>query len=537
LYKVLIIDDEEPVREAIKILGDWERHGIDTILEATDGKKGIRKVQECRPDIILVDMRMSEMDGVEVLKAVEKDYPEICSIVISGYNDFEYTRQAIKSKVVDYLLKPVNEEELNNALAKATELLNERSKKQSEEKNRIIEKIFASIADKSFDIRNYPDYLKIIGAQDNNRDFVVVVHRIMNLETLSVKYFRQDAERLYPAVIKSMDIARDEGMECFSCRNPKDGREIITVVSSEKSKRETVKSILNENFKKVNEELQRRYEAVCISAVGSLCPEAAAIGESYQAAKDILYSVNLINNRERVYTQFVNARNVENIYITSKIPLIKSALESNNRNLTRHILSEHLAKIKESGYLSVKDACKSINIFISIMGDIALSMGAPLPLPVEGYDIRLKSMGIHADFNDFEGFESIMYSVMDFFSDRIRKNLAAFNNFDIRVIKDYIDINYFEEIRITMFSDKYFLSREYLMKLFKQKYGCGIYEYVQKVRMEKAKELLGDAGIKIQDISQMVGYSDHNYFSKAFRHYYDMTPSEYRAKTCTHFYP
>ncbi|MNV39175.1 Xylose operon regulatory protein [compost metagenome] len=96
-------------------------------------------------------------------------------------------------------------------------------------------------------------------------------------------------------------------------------------------------------------------------------------------------------------------------------------------------------------------------------------------------------------------------------------------------IKSYVDNRYYEDIKISVFTDKYFLSREYLMKLFKARYGYGIHEYVQKVRMDKAKELLGDPDLKIQEISEMLGYRDKNYFSKAFRNYFDCSPSEYRS--------
>ena len=79
-----------------------------------------------------------------------------------------------------------------------------------------------------------------------------------------------------------------------------------------------------------------------------------------------------------------------------------------------------------------------------------------------------------------------------------------------------------------MFADKYFFSKEYLTRQFKARYHCGIYEYVLQVRMERARELLLDPGIKIQDISQRVGYSDNNYFSKAFRTYYGISPTAFR---------
>ena len=98
----------------------------------------------------------------------------------------------------------------------------------------------------------------------------------------------------------------------------------------------------------------------------------------------------------------------------------------------------------------------------------------------------------------------------------------------VRVIKEYIDSNYCQNIKITMFAEKYYFSIEYLTKLFRNKYGFTIYEYVLKLRMERAKELLADENNKIIDIAERLGYADNHYFSKAFRTYYHISPSQYR---------
>lgn len=95
-------------------------------------------------------------------------------------------------------------------------------------------------------------------------------------------------------------------------------------------------------------------------------------------------------------------------------------------------------------------------------------------------------------------------------------------------IKDYVDKNYCEEIKISMFSEKYFVSKEYLSKLFKKKHGCGIYEYALNLRMSRAKELLLDPKLQIQQIAERLGYSNSNYFSKAFKNFYNLSPSEFR---------
>jgi two-component system response regulator YesN len=128
---------------------------------------------------------------------------------------------------------------------------------------------------------------------------------------------------------------------------------------------------------------------------------------------------------------------------------------------------------------------------------------------------------------NFELFKKYLLDVTELFYSLARKQMKN-DNLNIYEIKEYIDSNYCQEIRISLFTDKYFLSREYLMKLFKNEFGCGIYEYVLRVRMEKARELIADPTVKIHSIAQMLGYSDNNYFSKAFRNYFGISPSDYR---------
>ncbi len=98
----------------------------------------------------------------------------------------------------------------------------------------------------------------------------------------------------------------------------------------------------------------------------------------------------------------------------------------------------------------------------------------------------------------------------------------------VAIIKDYVESNYATNFKITMFAEKYFFSIEYLTKLFKSKYGYSIYEYVLKLRMERAKELLAQEENKIVEIAERLGYADNHYFSKAFRNYYGISPSQYR---------
>lgn len=119
MYTLLIVDDESWTRETVKALVDIESLEITKLIEATNGEEAIKKIKTEKPDFIMTDMKMPGIDGIKLLEVIEKDYSDIPTIVLSGYQDFVYTRQAIKSGVIEYLPKPVDEIELNEALKKA----------------------------------------------------------------------------------------------------------------------------------------------------------------------------------------------------------------------------------------------------------------------------------------------------------------------------------------------------------------------------------------------------------------------------------
>ncbi|WP_171056111.1 response regulator [Paenibacillus sinopodophylli] len=118
MHKVLIIDDEPWSRTVIKALGQWDTMNLSVVGEAEDGKSGLRSMEELSPHIVITDMRMPGVDGVELLEQLNQKFPQVKIIVMSGYDDFAYMKQAIRSKAVEYLLKPVDPDELIAALRK-----------------------------------------------------------------------------------------------------------------------------------------------------------------------------------------------------------------------------------------------------------------------------------------------------------------------------------------------------------------------------------------------------------------------------------
>jgi two-component system response regulator YesN len=120
-YRAVIFDDEPWSREVVKSLGRWDELGLEVVGEADDGNAGLRSIAELGPDIVITDMRMPGMDGTELLRRIATEHPNVRIVVMSGYDDFAYLRQALQSRAEDYLLKPIDPDELNRTLRACVE--------------------------------------------------------------------------------------------------------------------------------------------------------------------------------------------------------------------------------------------------------------------------------------------------------------------------------------------------------------------------------------------------------------------------------
>ena len=116
LYRIMLVDDEEEVRKAMIRKMDWESLGFTVVGDAENGQDALEKIEQLEPDVVMTDIRMPYMDGLTLTARIREKYPSIKILIFSGYDDFEYAKQAIKLKVTEYILKPVNGEELASIL-------------------------------------------------------------------------------------------------------------------------------------------------------------------------------------------------------------------------------------------------------------------------------------------------------------------------------------------------------------------------------------------------------------------------------------
>jgi two-component system, response regulator YesN len=183
MIKTLIVDDEKWTRETIKMFGKWENYGIAAIKEAADGQEGLNVIEQWSPDIVITDMKMPGVDGMELLRIVAERYPQIKLIVASGYDDFNYMRQAIRSKVNEYLLKPINADDLNSALEKCTNEIQSQSRTQLKPFSFINKDISTLVMDFKKTIVSFLDELNLEGFENTMQRFFNELKKVNGVDT------------------------------------------------------------------------------------------------------------------------------------------------------------------------------------------------------------------------------------------------------------------------------------------------------------------------------------------------------------------
>ncbi|MFD1772459.1 response regulator [Paenibacillus rhizophilus] len=532
MYKVLIVDDERPVRTAIRLAGEWEKLAVSEIAEAPEARTGLELLKEWKPDIVLVDIKMPVMDGMEMLRRASTEHPEAKYIIISGFDDFEYARQAIQYRVVDYLLKPVDKVELNRSLRQAIlQLDEERKDRETEQHQRMMnnlslplfkEKLLTMIIEGD---RVHPpiieDYKKLTSMTKQGVLYGCAIIQLLNFNSVCATRFKGDSFSCYFALTNMIDECCAPWSQGFSFRSYKSDHEIIVVL--EIGDHPEPKDFSAAKITEIIVSLQNLFGFSSIAGVGSFSPSFEQLSGSYSEAHAVKSSINILNSENRVFTEIQTGRKAVISSIMNKKELLIRAFESGNIEFTRGIVSRYFEHVKQAGYFSMDDASRAAAEFILMIEDIALQLGIP-----EDLQGKPMSYGTVQAYPSFEDFSEFVFRVIALVFDRIQVGLKGSETFNIIRIKNYIDDNFFNDIHLTMFSEQYYLSKEYLSRLFKERFGFGIYEYVLKVRMDKAKEMLDDPAIKIQLISSKVGFNDNAYFSKAFKKYSGLSPSEYR---------
>lgn len=513
---LLIVDDEDLTREGILSSIDWNTLGIHNIYQADDGINGLALVRKYKPEIILSDVRMPRMNGIEMAEKIREIVPDSHIIFMSGYSDKEYLKAAIRLKAVSYVEKPLQPSEVEDAVKEA--ISNDRMLQlQKDSASRQLRDISEKLAIKvthpipDSELTSVEETFEKLGFPLRQASyFTTIIIKIMN---------RNNPESLnLPDNIPSILESAAEKMQMHGIYARKTDEYILYHVFSPER---PLPSLLLKLADQLSDYLTERCHFYI--AVGKTVSGITRIFDSYNTAVVLLqhsffYAYNTVLEPEKD-----SAPKTQPPYSDPAAPF-HEALSSKNIEDARSVANRLYSSLLNSRSILPNHARDLYyKLFAELYESAALNY-------IQLSEINGGSETI-TDYisrsNNLDSLHKLLMDKTELFFASLEK--GAEKNSTVFLIKDYISKNYQNEaLSVKDISEHVFLSASYVCTVFKNETGKTLNQYLTEYRMEKAKKLLRDPRYKITEVSSRVGYSDGNYFGKTFRKYAGLSPSEYR---------
>lgn len=526
MYSILIVDDEPAVRQAILLMCDLEKFEIDQVYEADNSRQALELCRRERPDIVLTDIQMPGMDGLSFLRQAVNEFPGTRFAILSGFDSFSFMREAVRLSISDYLLKPVTRDDLEELMTKLTGELEQHQRRASDYQTSFLERYINDIAcDRSNPLMFYSKSQNFLF--DQPECFQLGIVKLLNIRQIVDQGRADSLTGAQSLAVHELRGALGAGRMMEALINYKQPDECFLLVRRKRAAdpSEFTCAQIQVALKKLHTQLSLRTVAV-VSCLDKFNPN--RILSAYASVHELLYDVNVFGALSRVYPPgFVPERTVtSSLYGLEE--LLVNACQSGALESAMAIVHAELGQLAKSHYYSIRLHKKLIDEFVLMINGIFRStQRQKILVGITRYD-REAILHCDCDLDSLSRlFDGMLRHACSIINDE--HGGQAVENTSIHLIKEYIDQNYDKRIHLEMFSQRFFVCKEQLSRLFRKAYGCGIYEYLLQVRMRHAAGLLLHTNRKVHDIGRAVGYEDFNYFSKAFKSNFGISPAKYRA--------
>jgi len=529
LYKVMIVDDEVGVRNSIKAKINWKAAGFQIDLEAGNGEQALRLLNENPlPDLIISDIRMPQMDGIAFITALKDRFPLIRTVFLSGHSDFEYMKAAIQLGVNDYLLKPVARSDLSDLLSKlAVELAEDRFLEQKKQSDQLKSKqqlqilqeqmLLQLVNNEMFSLtavkeRFHQLQLSALVADDLLMQIVSVEMRIpigrlgvwndrKDLLNLSFHMLCREAVEKWSRIFPFQDVSQPAMMHFL----------ILLDGSNE-----------TDGFGgRFVRELKRQIKQYL------RLDSVAGVGDPIKGLKQIKngYASSMLSWNQSTIDEIVGSGDLRTLDLSDSFtPELERKLTNAIEHLDMRTFNNHMQDIIYTDMPMIAFTFMTFRIillFNSIANKFELGDAS---LKKHLHDCQMTVWEHRSREQVMEQLEQLAQMVMN----EVRKTRFTGGQNLAEAIRKYVEANYSFELTLSSLAVMFHLNETYLSGLFKQNAGMTFSDYVTKLRMTKAEELLSEKELKLTDIATLVGYSSSSYFSTSFKKYYGTSPKEYR---------
>ena len=531
MLKVFLVEDEIIMREGIKKNIDWEGEGFEFVGDASDGELAYPMIQKTKPDILISDIKMPFMDGLELSRLVKQELPDTKIILLSGYDEFDYAKEAIEIGITDYLLKPISGAELIKVIKGVGQKIEaERAKrankgKAPDEKFAARQRLFRHIVSGRYSFAEVLKEAKELGielAADHYNIMLLQVFDEEEEEALAEKQkkFEQILEEL-SGKTENIIIAKQSRAEYDFVLK---GTDEITV-------EEITENVTNQLKTFFDAEKSLSY----VAALGKPVERFSELQQCYEKA-NLCFSKRYSVERNQILKE--EPKDEIPPEILEDVKLGELNISGLNRKQVEQFLytgtKEEISDFVETYFSQIGNAnVQSILLRQYVMMDLYVVAASVLEKSgYKGQDLVERC----GDAKDMAAYLSSIEQTKDYIKKlfetviELREN-AADNKYESIMLKAkaYINDNFEKDgISLNTVAAEVNLSPSHFSTIFGQETGETFVEYLTRIRMEKAKELLRTTGMKATDIAFEVGYRDAHYFSNLFKKTQGCTPREYR---------
>jgi two-component system, response regulator YesN len=512
--RILIVDDEPLVRIGIKSAIDWEAQGVDIVGEAGDGEEALRMITETEPDVVLLDIKMPKMDGIEVLRAIKDRQLPVQAIVLSSFDDMTYVKEALKLGALDYFHKPdMNERELTAMLKSVREQFGSRGTPAQTGTgavgNRKEQILYGALHGHVHDLHE-------TGLKEGN--MYVVLFKIKDYHTVIQRYAKESESILPNTVLNVVSeiLSKEKEVEYLQLDEQ---CSVVFISNSELKSLLASLTRVNKMVQMISSALKRFVNIDIVLGISDWFADFDSIQKGYEQAGTALAHQFYNPDTSIFYYQHLKQKS-EGVYKQADAYLsqMKSALREEANDRFMELLSKWEAFLEQEECMEEKDVRKVYEGLLFMIGESTGTPGGTVQEDVTA-------------FEEIHHFQQLSAAYRARFEERFKnRNHLEMKGYSLltRNIMEYTEEHYPESLSLKLFGDLFHVSPNYVSRLFKQEVGQGLFDYINELRIEKAKILLKDYRYKIYDVAEMVGFNNQAHFAIVFQKYTGFSPKQYR---------
>lgn len=534
MYRVLLVDDEILVRDAIRKRIDWEGLGYELAGDCQNGKEAIEFVKTHSVDVVLTDICMPYVDGMELSHFLHDNYPEILIVIFSGFGEFEYAKKAIQYNVSEYLLKPVTAVELSEVLVNMRKKLESARKEEQKiqhltkvskeyQKNEqmIRSQAISSLVTCSKDVGECVQNLNNMGISLDASDYRVVVLSIDLYSELYEQNIEQRQESALMAFvvynISDEIVGNYDAGIAYQESNNKTG--ILFKTNRPREFCTTVRKICYEIKEKIYEAMKLEISI----AVGPYVKKLEELHFSYDRANEVLSYRYLLGGN--LLLDLENDDDFErDISLYNELLAMSEAVRKNQRQELDRILIKIRNKIVESR-VNKSRACLYMQQVVRTLSELVEKVH---PDPRKIQEERNQLLGKISEKKTFQKAFDVVVRYAEGVYDYLKMENSSSGKRQAMEAVEYIKENYADpDLNLNGICAHLGISTSHFSSIFKEETGETFMEFLIRIRMDKAKDLLEHTSLKNYEIAERVGFADPHYFGISFKKMTGKTPTEY----------